>query len=170
MLADQLLEAGKPHELGKHSLKGVAKRYLDLTLSKAEQVSDWGREVLEPEQLDYAANDVVYLPVLYERLRGDLRHEELLHILTRIELPLLAVTVERELYGMPFALEPWRDLSLQARVNFRPLVQPRQPRPGTAGPREAGRRGAEYAGGHAHAGAESDAGAGDTGPRPRPVA
>lgn len=40
------------------SLKALARDYFDIVLSKVEQDSDWGTEVLRPEQLEYAALDV----------------------------------------------------------------------------------------------------------------
>jgi ribonuclease D len=45
----------------KHGLKSLCKEILDKDISKQEQSSDWGRENLTPEQLKYAAKDVLYL-------------------------------------------------------------------------------------------------------------
>lgn len=45
----------------KHSLKELCKDLLGVDLVKTEQTSDWGAETLRPEQLDYAANDVLHL-------------------------------------------------------------------------------------------------------------
>lgn len=40
------------------SLKALARDYFDIILSKVEQDSDWGTEILRAEQLEYAALDV----------------------------------------------------------------------------------------------------------------
>jgi ribonuclease D len=39
---------------------------LGVTLSKVQQSSDWAAETLTPEQLEYAASDVLYLHRLRE--------------------------------------------------------------------------------------------------------
>lgn len=45
----------------KHSLKYVLEELMDVTISKAQQLSNWGAEELTQEQLEYAASDVEYL-------------------------------------------------------------------------------------------------------------
>lgn len=52
----------------RHGLKDLCGEILGVTLSKQQQSSDWGTETLTPEQLDYAAADVLYLHALKERL------------------------------------------------------------------------------------------------------
>ncbi|UXI69799.1 ribonuclease D [Tahibacter amnicola] len=42
-------------------------------LPKAETRSDWTRRPLSPEQLDYAAQDVIHLPAVHSELEGRLR-------------------------------------------------------------------------------------------------
>ncbi|MDR0968715.1 MAG: ribonuclease H-like domain-containing protein [Holosporaceae bacterium] len=59
----------------KHGLKNICKELLDVDLSKQEQSSDWGRENLSPEQLKYAAGDVLYLHRLKSRLDEMLARE-----------------------------------------------------------------------------------------------
>lgn len=46
----------------------LARELTGVELPKAETRSDWLRRPLSPEQLDYAAQDVVYLPALHEEL------------------------------------------------------------------------------------------------------
>ena len=65
MLASRLLTNGLP--FSKHGLANVVKRYLTTELSKEQQRSDWSGE-LTAGQLDYAANDVVALMQLDEKL------------------------------------------------------------------------------------------------------
>lgn len=45
----------------RHGLKELCRELLGVELSKEKQSSDWGAETLAPEQLDYAARDVLYL-------------------------------------------------------------------------------------------------------------
>jgi ribonuclease D len=52
----------------RHGLKDVTKELLNIDLSKAQQSSDWGAAQLSPEQLAYAASDVLNLHALRERL------------------------------------------------------------------------------------------------------
>ena len=51
---------------GGHSLAAVCRRELDKVLDKGQQVSDWTRRPLSPEQLAYAALDVEVLVPLYQ--------------------------------------------------------------------------------------------------------
>jgi ribonuclease D len=52
----------------RHGLKDVTRELLGLDISKAQQSSDWGHAQLSPEQLAYAASDVVNLHALKARL------------------------------------------------------------------------------------------------------
>ena len=52
----------------RHGLKDVTKELLNIDLSKAQQSSDWGAATLSPEQLAYAASDVLNLHALRTRL------------------------------------------------------------------------------------------------------
>ncbi|MDI9408349.1 MAG: ribonuclease D [Candidatus Pacebacteria bacterium] len=45
----------------KHGLKHLCKDLLNIELSKEQQASDWGRDSLTDEQMNYAAQDVIYL-------------------------------------------------------------------------------------------------------------
>ena len=45
----------------KHGLDAVAKKHLNIIVSKEQQKSDWGAEALSTEQLTYAAKDVEIL-------------------------------------------------------------------------------------------------------------
>jgi len=59
----------------RHGLKDVCKELLGVDLSKAQQSSDWGAATLSPEQLAYAASDVLYLHGLKARLQAMLDRE-----------------------------------------------------------------------------------------------
>jgi DNA polymerase I-like protein with 3'-5' exonuclease and polymerase domains len=70
MLASRVLTNGMPNI--RHGLQHLVSRYLKRELSKEEQRSDWSAE-LRPEQLEYAALDVMVLvelwPLLLQRLQ-----------------------------------------------------------------------------------------------------
>ena len=51
-----------------HSLKALCKEFLNIELEKEQQVSDWGAEELSEKQQHYAANDVLYLHAIKEKL------------------------------------------------------------------------------------------------------
>ena len=59
----------------RHGLKDLCNELLGIGLSKAQQSSDWAAETLSPEQLEYAASDVLYLHRLCEVLAGRLVRE-----------------------------------------------------------------------------------------------
>ncbi|MET0599740.1 MAG: ribonuclease D [Mesorhizobium sp.] len=59
----------------RHGLKDICAELIGVNLSKAQQSSDWGAETLTPEQLDYAASDVLYLHRLREVLVARLARE-----------------------------------------------------------------------------------------------
>ena len=56
MLASRLLTNGIPQT--KHGLDALAKRQLNMEVSKEQQKSDWGADTLSTEQLIYAAKDI----------------------------------------------------------------------------------------------------------------
>ncbi len=59
----------------RHGLKDVVKELVGVDLSKAQQSSDWGAATLTPEQLAYAASDVLYLHAAKARLEMMLERE-----------------------------------------------------------------------------------------------
>lgn len=52
----------------RHGLRDLCKELLGVEISKQQQASDWGVETLSPEQIEYAAGDVLYLHRLREKL------------------------------------------------------------------------------------------------------
>lgn len=60
----------------RHGLKDLCRELIGVDLSKQQQSSDWGAETLSPEQLDYAASDVLYLHALKEKLDEMLARED----------------------------------------------------------------------------------------------
>ncbi|MDB5430911.1 MAG: 3-5 exonuclease [Caulobacter sp.] len=59
----------------RHGLKDVTRELIGVDLSKAQQSSDWGSPTLSPEQLAYAASDVLHLHALRIRLDAMLVRE-----------------------------------------------------------------------------------------------
>ena len=59
----------------RHGLKDLVREVLNIDLSKQQQSSDWGGEVLSEAQLTYAASDVLHLHALRERLDAMLLRE-----------------------------------------------------------------------------------------------
>ena len=51
-----------------HGLKDLTAELLGITLDKQQQSSDWAAETLTPEQVHYAASDVVHLVGIKEKL------------------------------------------------------------------------------------------------------
>lgn len=63
-----------------HGLKDLCKDLLAIQLSKQQQSSDWGNNVLTKEQQAYAASDVLYLHQLKNRLQTLLIRENRMKI------------------------------------------------------------------------------------------
>lgn len=64
----------------RHSLKELCSNLLGIELSKEQQTSDWGAGTLSPEQLSYAAADVLYLHALKAKLDALLEREGRTHL------------------------------------------------------------------------------------------
>ncbi len=59
----------------RHGLKDLCRELLEEDISKQQQSSDWGADTLTPEQLSYAAGDVLYLHALKAKLDTMLQRE-----------------------------------------------------------------------------------------------
>ncbi len=59
----------------RHGLKDLCRELLAVEISKQQQTSDWGQAVLTPEQLNYAASDVLHLHALKAKLDALLERE-----------------------------------------------------------------------------------------------
>ncbi len=94
MLASRVLTNGLPNI--RHSLQHIVQRYLKRELSKEEQKSDWGAPVLRPEQLEYAAEDVLVLLDLWPKL------------LERLQLGALMPAWTLECRALPAMAQLWR--------------------------------------------------------------
>jgi len=59
----------------RHGLKDLVRELLGVEISKAQQSSDWGQAQLSPDQVAYAASDVLYLHQIKARLDAMLARE-----------------------------------------------------------------------------------------------
>lgn len=59
------------------SYQDALDKLLDVQIDKGESCSDWLARPLRDEQLTYAANDVVYLPALYHKIKTELDKKSL---------------------------------------------------------------------------------------------
>ena len=82
----------------KHGLKDLCREILGIELSKQQQSSDWGAAELTPEQLNYAASDVLYLHALKDHLDAMLKREGRDH-LARACFEFLPTRAELDLEG-----------------------------------------------------------------------
>lgn len=64
----------------RHGLKDLCRDLLGVEMSKQQQTSDWGAEELTPEQMKYAASDVLHLHDLKAVLDAMLAREQRTHL------------------------------------------------------------------------------------------
>lgn len=64
----------------RHGLRDLCRELLGVEISKQQQTSDWGSPDLSPEQLAYAASDVLHLHALWARLEALLIRENRLEL------------------------------------------------------------------------------------------
>ena len=64
----------------RHGLRELCRELLGVDISKQQQTSDWGAAELSPEQLAYAASDVLHLHALWARLEALLLRENRLEL------------------------------------------------------------------------------------------
>jgi DNA polymerase I-like protein with 3'-5' exonuclease and polymerase domains len=102
MLASRLLTNGIPQT--KHGLDALAKRQLDMNVSKEQQKSDWGAETLSKEQLIYAAKDIEVLLELDQVLERKLRNAQLDRAFT-LECRALPAMAQMWRVGLPWNRE-----------------------------------------------------------------
>lgn len=105
MLASRLLSLGV-HGLH-HDLASVAQRYLNETVSKEQQASDWSTVELSRAQLKYAADDVRVLLRLYPVLRHALYDSGMMPV-AELEFAAINPTAHLELNGIHINTVAWR--------------------------------------------------------------
>jgi DNA polymerase-1 len=106
-LASRVVYAGERVD---HDLAAVVQRELGRSLDKDEQVSDWSRPELTPEQLAYAAADVEVLLPLADALRtkaAERKVEAVVDLEMRCGVPVARMAAN----GVEFDTEAWRKLA-----------------------------------------------------------
>jgi DNA polymerase-1 len=105
LLASQIVSAGDTEE--RHNLEAVASRYLNETVDKAEQLSDWSGELSET-QLEYAARDASVMLPLREKLIEKLKADALLRC-AQLEFECVLPVAAIELSGIYLDKDRWRE-------------------------------------------------------------
>ena len=84
----------------RHGLKDLTRELLGIEISKQQQSSDWGADVLSDAQVEYAASDVLYLHELKVKLDERLRREGRADLAARC-FDFLPVRARLDLEGWP---------------------------------------------------------------------
>ena len=66
-----------------HGLKNLVKEILSIDISKEQQSSYWGSDVLDKNQINYAKQDVLYLHKIKQHLDNILKREDRYDIFER---------------------------------------------------------------------------------------
>ena len=82
----------------RHGLKDLCRDLAGAEISKQQQTSDWGAVDLLPEQLNYAASDVLYLHAIWAKLEALLVREKRLEI-AQAAFDFLPVRAKLDLLG-----------------------------------------------------------------------
>lgn len=64
----------------RHGFKDLCRELIAVEVSKYQQTSDWGSHTLSQEQMEYAANDVIHLHKLKDKLDAMLARENRTHL------------------------------------------------------------------------------------------
>src|SRR3984893_6551564 len=105
LLASQIVSAGDIEE--RHGLSAVASRYLNESVDKTEQVSNWDFDLSEA-QLEYAARDAAVLLPLREKLIERLKSDSLVKC-AQLEFECVVPVANIELNGFFMHKERWLD-------------------------------------------------------------
>ena len=84
----------------RHGLKDLVRELLGVEISKQQQSSDWGADILSEAQQNYAASDVLYLHQLKERLDIMLAREGRTALAGSC-FSFLSIRIELDLAGWP---------------------------------------------------------------------
>ena len=106
LLASQLIAAGRSED--RHSLAAVVERYLDQTVDKTMQMSDWSGK-LSSLQYEYAAKDAALLLPLHAAVAEKLEGLGLVEA-ARLEMDCVLPVAAMELAGMAIDVACWRGL------------------------------------------------------------
>lgn len=104
-LASTLIAAGETER--RHGLADVVQFFLQRTLDKTEQVSDWGADELTQNQIEYAARDAAIMPEVRAKLDERIVIDGLADVLA-LENECVMPIAEMELNGFYLDAEKWR--------------------------------------------------------------
>ena len=82
----------------KHGLSDLTRELISIEITKEQQSSNWGSKIISKKQKSYAANDVLYLHELNEKLEALLLQEKRLELAEKV-FSFLKVRVELDLAG-----------------------------------------------------------------------
>lgn len=82
----------------RHGFKDLCRELLSVEVSKYQQTSDWGAPTLSQEQMEYAANDVIHLHKLKDKLDTMLARENRTHLAQKV-FDFLPTRAELDLAG-----------------------------------------------------------------------
>ncbi len=105
-LASILIAAGEGER--RHGLADVVQFFLQRTLDKTEQVSDWGANELSQSQIEYAARDAAIMPEVRAKLHEAIVAHGLADAL-ELENECVMPIAEMELNGFYLDEERWRE-------------------------------------------------------------
>src|SRR6476469_9275904 len=105
-LASILIAAGEGER--RHGLADVVQFFLQRTLDKTEQVSDWGANELSHSQIEYAARDAAIMNEVREKLDERIASDSLQGVL-RLENECVMPIAEMELNGFYLDEPLWRE-------------------------------------------------------------
>jgi ribonuclease D len=88
----------------RHGLRELTREFMNVDLNKNQQSSDWGKDSLSGEQLEYAANDVIYLIEMKKILQNMLIREGRLELAERC-FKQIDLMVELDLSEYDFVFE-----------------------------------------------------------------
>lgn len=105
LLASQIISAGDSDD--RHSLSSSVSRYLNQSLDKSEQLSDWSRELSE-SQLRYATLDAAVMIPLREKMVEHLKKDSLVKC-AQLEFECVMPMAHLELAGIFLDAKRWRE-------------------------------------------------------------
>jgi len=105
-LASILIAAGESGR--RHGLADVVQVFLERTLDKSEQVSDWSAETLSPSQIEYAAKDAAIMPEVRQKLDERIVSDGLADVL-KLENECVMPIAEMELNGFYLDKGRWTE-------------------------------------------------------------
>lgn len=106
-LMSKILNTGYTHYAGYHSLSHCLNRFLDISLDKTEQKGFNTTDIFTISQIRYACKDVMFVKLLFDKLKDLLESWDLWYLYNEIERKVLIVYATMELTKMRFDVNHW---------------------------------------------------------------